>query len=236
MSELVKVSFVNVESDSVMYCNLQNNKKGIDTVKNERMAVETNDAAETKAKNVIENAKIEAEKIKQRALEEARVSVADAKEAGYNEGFKKACLEVECGNKKALNEMISVMDRLEREKDKLFAKNRKEIIELSLKIAEKVINQKLTADEKSYLKIYEKAVKDLTAQKWVKISVSKQEAEFVTKNSDYLLAMIDGAERLEIEVLDDMPSGTCIVETSDKIVDASVHTQLDRLRTAIQTA
>jgi Flagellar biosynthesis/type III secretory pathway protein len=219
-----------------MYCNLQNNKKGIDTVKNERMAVETNDAAETKAKNVIENAKIEAEKIKQRALEEARVSVADAKEAGYNEGFKKACLEVECGNKKALNEMISVMDRLEREKDKLFAKNRKEIIELSLKIAEKVINQKLTADEKSYLKIYEKAVKDLTAQKWVKISVSKQEAEFVTKNSDYLLAMIDGAERLEIEVLDDMPSGTCIVETSDKIVDASVHTQLDRLRTAIQTA
>jgi flagellar biosynthesis/type III secretory pathway protein FliH len=48
--------------------------------------------------------------------------------------------------------------------------------------------------------------------------------------------MVDGAERIELEVLDDAPSGTCIVETSDKIVDAGIHTQIGMLRDAVFTA
>lgn len=244
MSELFKVSYVNVETDGVMYYKTQNVNKSNNAVKNEQAAIEIQKAAEAKAQNIIKNAKIDAENIMRQSLEEAQASIADAKKAGYdagyetgyNEGFEKACSDVQTQNEKVLNEIMAIMDRLDEEKDRLFAENKKDIIELSFKIAEKVINQKLTTDEQSFLKIFENAAKDLTAQKWVKISVSNQQVEFVTKNSDYLLSVIGGAERLEVEVLDNAPAGECIIETSDKIVDASVSTQIDLLRAAVQTA
>ncbi|HBR32909.1 MAG TPA: hypothetical protein DD733_12600 [Clostridiales bacterium] len=82
-----------------------------------------------------------------------------------------------------------------------------------------------------FLDIYEKAVKDIVAQKWVRLSVSDSDAVFATSHSDQLLGMVSGAERINIKVLDNAPKGSCIVETAEKIVDSGIDTQLSFLKT-----
>lgn len=236
MSELIKVSYVSVDSGCVAYSRPQSKKVKVAAQDDSGEAKMNVEKARAMAQRIIENAKAEAENIKQRARDEAAAVLDEAKAAGYEDGLEQGRLKAQLDNQQALNEIKSVMERLEKEKDRLFAENKVDAIELAFTIAEKVMNQKLGMDEKSFLKIYDKAVKDLSAQKWVKLSVSGQEEEFVTKNSEYLRSMVDGAERLELEILDDAPAGTCIVETNEKIVDASIQTQLSLLRDAVHTA
>jgi flagellar assembly protein FliH len=234
LSELIKVSYVSVESGGVVFnCAKKSNKIAVQNSGEAEMSV---NAARAMAQKIIENAKAEAENIRQRARGEAADILEEAKAAGYKEGLEQGRILAQRENQKTLNEIKSVMERIEKEKDRLFAENKVDAIELAFTIAEKIMNQKLSMDEKSFLKIYENAVKDLSVQKWVRLSVSKQQAEFATKNSEYLRSMVDGAERLEIEVLDDAPAGTCIVETSEKIVDAGIQTQISLLRDAVHTA
>lgn len=128
------------------------------------------------------------------------------------------------------------MQQIDGEREKIMADAQSDTIDLAFAIAEKVLGQKIISDKNTFFKIYEKAVKDIKAQKWVKLSVSKHEVEFATQHSDYLLSVVEGAERIEIEVLEDAPAGTCIVETSEKIVDASIKTQIGLLRDAVFTA
>lgn len=235
MSEIFKDCFVYLEPESVKYIGARSAKrKSIPAITNVGISVEQADAEATK---IIENAKIEAEQIKRNALEEANAAIAASKETGYKLGYKVGYKEATQAALNeysvALNEIKAVINRIDEEKDRIFEESKKDVIDLSFKIAEKIINQKLAEDKESFLKIYENAVKDLSSQKWVKLSLSKQSVDIVTKNIDYLVEMVSGAERLEIKVLDDAPEGECIVETSEKIVDASVQTQLNTLREAV---
>ncbi|MGI6203437.1 MAG: FliH/SctL family protein [Eubacteriales bacterium] len=192
--------------------------------------------AKLAAQAIVENAQVEAEDIVRRAKDDAAQILVEARMSGYKEGLEQGRVKAQLEVKQALAEVKALLERLDAEKDNLIAQTQNDIIELAFMIAEKVMNQKLSSDMDSFIKLYEKAVKDLKAQKWVKLTVSKQDVEFVTENSDLLLSMVDGAERIELEVLDDAPSGTCIVETSDKIVDAGIHTQIGMLRDAVFTA
>jgi len=237
LSNLIKVSRVNVESASVTYSVPKKDKNAApvkevaapspeDTVREAKLAVQA----------IVENAQVEAEDIVRRAKDDAAQILVEARMSGYKEGLEQGRVKAQLEVKQALAEVKALLERLDAEKDNLIAQTQNDIIELAFMIAEKVMNQKLSSDMDSFIKLYEKAVKDLKAQKWVKLTVSKQDVEFVTENSDLLLSMVDGAERIELEVLDDAPSGTCIVETSDKIVDAGIHTQIGMLRDAVFTA
>jgi flagellar assembly protein FliH len=237
LSNLIKVSRVNVESASVTYSVPKKDKSAApvkevaapspeDTVREAKLA----------AQAIVENAQVEAEDIVRRAKDDAAQILVEARMSGYKEGLEQGRVKAQLEVKQALAEVKALLERLDAEKDNLIAQTQNDIIELAFMIAEKVMNQKLSSDMDSFIKLYEKAVKDLKAQKWVKLTVSKQDVEFVTENSDLLLSMVDGAERIELEVLDDAPSGTCIVETSDKIVDAGIHTQIGMLRDAVFTA
>ena len=73
-------------------------------------------------------------------------------------------------------------------------------------------------------------MKHYNGQERLKVIVSEYEAEFMTSNADTLLKMTRGAKDIEIQVLENAPRGTCIVETPLSIVDASVETQFNRLK------
>lgn len=219
----MKYSNVNIESGRIVY-----NGGGFKPSKND-----VRKSAAEEAEAIIENAKKEAEKLIADGESKREAIFAAAEEQGYKSGIEKAYKDAERENEAALGEIKAIIGKLDAYKEKYIADRKRDIIELSFRIAEKVINQKLASDKEIFLKIYEKAVQDLVAQKWLKITVSKADADVATSSSDLLLTMVSGAERLEIKVLDDVPQGTCIVETTEKIIDASVRTQLNALREAV---
>lgn len=228
LSNLLK--FENIETSQIPY-DINKTKKtdsrgkraaSIRTIKSDNPVL----SAREEAKRILEEADELAAEMVQNAETTARREHEEARVKGFAEGLKSGKAEVKKENSIVLEEIKQIYATIEEHKNRLLKDNKQSIIELAYKIADKVVNQKLSDDETLFLKIYEKAAKDLVAQKWVKLSVSECDVKIATTNSEMLLKMVSGAERLEIEVLEDVPRGTCIVETSEKIVDASVNTQL----------
>jgi len=220
LSNLLKHNSVNIEIDHILYTKSEGGNIG----KSANLTSE--------ADRIIENAQNYAAKLKSYAEKKAVSDYEEAKKSGYKAGYDEATELIENQNRVVVKEMQGMLTVLDENKEKLLKSNKDNIIDLAFRIAEKVINQKLSSDKELFFKIYEKAVKDLVAQKWLKLTISKHEVQLVTSNSDYLLSMVSGAERLEVEVLDDASRGICIVETTEKIVDASVITQLNTLQNA----
>ena len=76
----------------------------------------------------------------------------------------------------------------------------------------------------------------LNNPKWLKLTIDKSNVNFVTSNSDYLLGMVRGADRIEVEVLESALPGTCIVETNERVVDSSVYTQIKLIENVLVNA
>ncbi|MDD4164787.1 MAG: FliH/SctL family protein [Eubacteriales bacterium] len=188
--------------------------------------------AESKAKTILDKATEAAEEINRNAVLAAKKEFEIASERGFAEGFNKGQEQATEKYNAGLEEIKRIISELEANKISFLTENRSNIIELAFKVAEKVVNRKLTEDQGLFLDIYEKAVKDIVAQKWVRLSVSDSDAVFATSHSDQLLGMVSGAERINIKVLDNAPKGSCIVETAEKIVDSGIDTQLSFLKKA----
>lgn len=234
LSNLLK--YENIETSQIPFDFLKVKKE--ESGKNRALYSQSNKSkdalvnAKTDAERIITEANLLADEMKKNAEIAAKREYEEAKTKGFAEGQRIGKAEAVKENSAVFADIKQLFDNLEEHKNQLLNGNKKSVIELAYKIAEKVIRQKLSDNEDLFLKIYEKAVKDLVAQKWVKMSVSNADVQIATSNSEILLNMVSGAERLEIEVLDDAPRGTCIVETSEKLVDASVSTQLNVLRKA----
>lgn len=255
MSSLLKYDNVNVEASRILYNNVcpkkpLNSERKLSGTKSDDLSNAKNELNRTKdeiikakdeaeiiienAKKIIADANKYASELKIKAQKQAEREYAEAKKAGYADGIEEAITAAENKNQFVLNEIKTLLYNLDSQKSRLIEENDQNIIRLAMKIAEKVINEKISSDEELFLRVYEKAVKDMVAKKWLKLSVSKSELQVATSNSEYLLSMVSGAERIEIEVLEHAPKGTCIVETSDKIVDASINTQLDVIYNSMQ--
>jgi len=239
LSNLLK--YENVETSRIPYNFIRIKEQEVIETKHSNQTVNIEELINVKnskneAKKIIYDANSYAALIKNNAEKQAECDCEKAKAIGYAAGFKSATIEAEKKNLLELEEIKQVLKNLDEQKSKFIAENKQNTIDLAFKVAEKAINQRLSSDDGLFLKIYEKAVKDLTAQKWLKLSISKSEVQIVTTNSEYLLSMVSGAERLEIEVLEKAPKGTCIVETTEKIVDASINTQLEVLHKVMSKA
>ncbi|HAN20859.1 MAG: hypothetical protein A2Y15_04740 [Clostridiales bacterium GWF2_36_10] len=223
MSNLLKYENINVESSQILFNNLNP-----DSNKSTRILSDPIRAKE-EAKKIIDEANKYSIKIKDNAQLNAERVYEEAKAAGYEAGIEIAMDEIERKNQNTLNEIKQILKKLDEQKSKLIEDNKQNAIDLAFKVAEKIISQKVEANDSIILQFFQKAVKDLVAQKWLKVSIAEYDVEVITSNSKYLLNMVGGAERLEIEVLENAPRGTCIVETTEKIADASVNTQLETL-------
>lgn len=230
MSNLLKFDNVNVETSQLLYSSICEENKAAAEVPQKN---DCREIAEEQAKIIIKNAKHYASKVRGYAQKKSEKDFEEARSAGFKEGYEAGREIVEKENQIITRELKALIKNLDEQKEKFISFNEKDIIDVAFKIAEKVIKQKLDRKDEAFMKIYKNAVKDLVAQKWVKITVSDLDLEFVTSNSDYLISIVSGAETIDINVLDGAPKGTCIVETSEKIVDASVDTQLNALYKAI---
>lgn len=195
------------------------------------------------ADSVLEESRRESEQILAKAEQRSSEMLEEAKEqakqtceaayrAGYHEGKQAAAAEAEA----LLEELKSLIGRLDSEKYHLLEQYEADIKKLALAIASKVLDEKVETDGELLKRQFKKAVQDIKHPQWVKLTVSKHEAVFATENSEYLLSLARSAEHIEVVVSEDAPAGTCIVETAEGITDTSISTQYRLLETAFISA
>jgi flagellar biosynthesis/type III secretory pathway protein FliH len=193
------------------------------------------EAAQERARTIMDSANRYSVKMRELLLKQAEETLESARQEGYRQGYQEGRQKAMDENREALSQLVGAVKELDRGREELFSKYEQGMVDLSLDIARKVISNQLQKNDKAFQSIFQKAAEGLHGQKIVRLSISGHEAQFVTSHSDYLLSLIHGAEQLEVQVLEDEPPGTCILETEDTLIDASADKQLSKVIEAVQS-
>ena len=153
---------------------------------------------------------------------------------GYAEGHAQGHAQALADNEQTLARIVSLLQEIDKGKQAIYEKCQQDMLDLALDIARKVVGNQLSKNDKAFLNIFKKAAEGLYGQKTVRLLISPHEAKVVTTLGDELRGMISGMEQLDVQVLEDAPPGTCILETEDSLIDASAQKQVDKLTQAIE--
>ena len=151
-----------------------------------------------------------------------------ARAEGFEQGKKdgiEACL---ADGKDILDSAKAYAERINSEKEELFAKYEKDIFDTIIAIANKITLDSLTAKDSTVVKkLIKKAAKDFRNTDRIRITLDKNGAtEELAADYEYLKELCGGVQYVEVELLPDAEPGTVIVESGGEITDAGIQTQL----------
>ena len=199
--------------------------------------------AQLQAELILNKAREEAEELlaqaRERALAEQEEIRAGARDEGYRDGYAQ-------GTAKAMSDAVrdreATAARLEKEvqaflekaslaREEMILQSRDELVELCLAIAEKVVRVSLKSSSEVIVRMIQTATERMRRQEWVHIYIAGCDARQLSKISPALTSTLSAlSQHIKVVPMEDDESGTCIVETPEEIVDASVSTQMSNIR------
>ena len=199
--------------------------------------------AQLQAELILSKAREEAQQILDQARDQAMAEQeeirAGARDEGYREGYAQ-------GIAKAMDDSIrdreATAARLEQEvqaflekaslaREEMILQSQDELLELCLSIAEKVVRVSLRSSSEVVVRMIQTATERMKRQEWVHIYISGCDARQLAQISPALTTTLGAlSQHIKVVPMADDEGGTCIVETPEEIVDASVSTQMSNIR------
>ncbi|MBP1925753.1 flagellar assembly protein FliH [Sedimentibacter acidaminivorans] len=242
LSNIIKAEYVLYDSkkecEKVVSAEISSSKEVLYEIYNQRETIIKDATAEALriVNTAKRNAQSEVEEIKKRANEEGyNAGFEIGKNKGYEEGCQKGLItireELSKKNETRVNEINSMIELIENEKKTILSKYENEIYKLSIDIAEKILRQKIELKDNFIAKIIESVINDYKNVEWVKIYISSNEdVKMLEADKSLIDELSKISDDIKIEVKKGLANGSCIVETPDNIVDASLDTQLNNLK------
>jgi type III secretion protein L len=131
-------------------------------------------------------------------------------EAGYKEGLK------------VLNEKILLLENTIRE---LKIEVQQQMLPLVLKAAKKIVGDQILIEKETIVSIIQQVIKPVLTHHYVKLYLNKQDKEIVEKEKDSIKNLFERLESFIIEENNTLDSGSCIIETENGIINASLEDQ-----------
>ena len=203
--------------------------------------------AQLQAELIMNQAREEAQQLLDQAREQAEAELeeirAGARDEGYREGYAQ-------GIAKAMDDSVrdreATAARLEKEvqdflekaslaREEMLLQSRDELLELCLSVAEKVVRVSLKSSSEVIVRMIQTATERMKRQEWVHIYISGCDARQMAKISPALTSTLGAlSQHIKVVPMGDDEGGTCIVETPEEIVDASVSTQMSNIRDVLR--
>jgi flagellar assembly protein FliH len=189
--------------------------------------------AEAEAEKIIADAKVKAAEIEneiRQSLEGERKDAQDkGREEGKESGFKDGKAEVE-----RLIERTQVM--LERAQDKrgeILAETEKEIIDLVLLIARKVIKVLSENQKGVVISNVIQALRKVKSKGNVTIRVNMDDLQLATEHKEEFIKLLEGVKSIQVVEDSSVDKGGCVIETDFGEIDARISSQLAELESKI---
>ena len=199
--------------------------------------------AQLQAELILNQAREEAEQIlaqaRQRAETEQEEIRAGARDEGYREGYAQGIAKAmddsvrdrEATAARLEKEVQSFLEKASLAREEMLLQTREELLELCLSIAEKVVRVSLKSSSEVIVRMIQTATERMKRQEWVHIYISGCDARQLAQISPALTPTLGAlSQHIKVVPMGDDEGGTCIVETPEEIVDASVSTQMSNIR------
>ena len=199
--------------------------------------------AQLQAELILNQAREDAEQIlsqaRQRAEAEQEEIRAGARDEGYREGYAQGIAKAmddsvrdrEATAARLEKEVQSFLEKASLAREEMLLQTREELLELCLSIAEKVVRVSLKSSSEVIVRMIQTATERMKRQEWVHIYISGCDARQLAQISPALTSTLGAlSQHIKVVPMGDDEGGTCIVETPEEIVDASVSTQMSNIR------
>lgn len=192
--------------------------------------------AEQAAADIVAKARQEAEGIAQKARDEAweegfRQGLADGTQRGCEQAYNETQNKIDEETALLLSQLQQEIENVQAQRENIFRAQIGDMRDLSIAIAEKIINVSLKSSNEIVEKMIISATEKLKNVQWAKLYLSQKDFD-VTVSADIkiLNAVKRITENVKVEIMENKPSGTCIIELPDQIIDASVDAQINQVK------
>ena len=203
---------------------------------------------------VVQYAQLQAELILKQAREEAEQLLASARAAakaeqeeirmgardeGYREGYAQGTAKAmddaqrdrEAVAARLEKEVQAFLEKADMAREEVIRQSQDELLDLCIAVAEKVVRVSLKSSSEVIVRMIQTATERLKRQEWVHIYISGCDTRSVAQISPALTTALGAlSQHVKIIPMGDDEGGTCIVETPEEIIDASVSTQMTNIR------
>jgi len=169
------------------------------------------DTAKRSAAQIIEAARAEAKSILEQAENKHAEVLRMASEQGYEEGLR------------SWNQILAAARS---QSEEMVRRNEADLMRLAVRIAEKIIGERLNADPSTMVSIVGEALKSVRHEQSLTIQVHPDCVELIRSRIEDLKARTGGAKDIWVEANSSVQPGGCIVRSELGVIDARVETQL----------
>lgn len=211
--------------------------------------------AEEEAERIIKNATAEAEdmraSVKEQVNRQIASQVADAvkiaEEEGYKKGFEKGEGAGLMHAKDAVNlamreeaaefreSLLADLESFRKTQDAILDRYLDDLTTLALDVAEKVVTVSLRSSKDVVASMIVNAAESCRNKEWAKVYISNDDkAIAVNLEKELIDALSQISKNVKVVIMDEEPTGTCIIETPDQRIDASADVQMENIRKLVE--
>lgn len=171
------------------------------------------------AKELIKEAKNDAEKYREEVEQECVQLKEQAKKEGFEKGFA---------------DWVNAIASLEAEITKVKKEMEKTVVPIALKAARKILGRELETSETAVVDIVAASLKGVSQHKKVIIWVNPKELDVIQGSKKKLQGVFENLEVLSVRPRGDVKEGGCVIETEGGIINAQLENQWMILENAFQ--
>lgn len=196
--------------------------------------------AKLAAENILMEAQQKAQTIHQQLLDEEEAwqqEKLELIEEAKKEGFQMGYLDGKDQGYKEFKATISlgkeVVASAKKDYQKQIQSSEKVILQLGVKVAEQIIGNKLEENEETFLSMAKRALKEASEYKEVQLHIHPKHYGYILSQKEELLSIIPKETDIYIFPNDDLQNSSCIIESANGKIDASVDSQLEEIKTKL---
>lgn len=205
------------------------------------------DPVEEEVREILENARREADELMAEVRQKAEKEYESAREAGYRAGYStgyeesRRRAEGECRmeyEKRLLDfqeDMKKALQSVETAKERCLHNYLDELKDCAIAIGEKVIQISLRSSGEVIRQMIISATEKLKKTAWVKIYIDKSDYDMMMEaDADIIDELSHLSDNIKFIVMDKEDNGNCIIEMPEEIVDVSVNTQMENIKDILE--
>jgi flagellar assembly protein FliH len=195
-----------------------------------------------KAKQQAAEIKRQADELKQEAVGLQQQARGEGYQVGYQEGYDAGTIQGrnDVDNEKqstmstARKEAQQIMELAQQEAKTMIIGAERDIVELALAIARKILAREIEENPLVVLPIVKEALEKVRDQDEVNIRVSPDDFELVVQAKKDLQTTVGRSQALKVTCDETLTIGSCIIETNYGTVDARIESQLENLKLVLR--
>ena len=187
---------------------------------------------EQAVKKKLEDAGIEADEI----IENAKIEAEIIRNTAYQEGYQTGMGELDEKRDDLEKRAKGIEKEAEKQIEEFWKTIEPELLKLAVDISRQIIGKQIEEDDTYVLTTVKNGLHQLRDKREIKIRVNPEDFEFMRTRKDEITMSCEGLN--SVEIIDDrrVGQGGCLIETSNGDLDARIETQLGEVERALLEA